>query len=135
MDDGAVLETLERCELFTGLPRADLEDIARIGKRLTFAPGEEIAAAGESAGRFFVLLDGEATVSVGGAERRRIGAGDFVGEVALIDGGPRSATVVAETPTETFTLASWNFKPLLERPSVSGAVMRRLCSRLRQLER
>ncbi|MCU1450968.1 MAG: uncharacterized protein JWP02_3138 [Acidimicrobiales bacterium] len=104
-------------------------------KELDFAPGQAITEEGERGGRFYVLLDGEADVLVGDDVVNRLKGGDSFGEVSLIDGQPRSATVVARTLVRTLSLSSWNFRPLLrEHPSIGEAILLEMCRRLRAVE-
>ena len=77
----------------------------------------------------------EADVRVGDESVAHIGPGGAVGELALIDGRPRSATVVAQTPVRTLSLASWNFRPLLrEHPAIAEALLLEMCERLRECQ-
>ena len=133
--EDAVVEALARTKLFGGLPVKELRKMHQAGKEISFAAGVDITTEGESGGRFFLILEGEADVVTGGAVRRRIGPGETFGEIALLDGGPRTATVVAISPLRTFTLASWNFRPLvLAHPELAGAVITTLCGWLREAE-
>jgi CRP/FNR family transcriptional regulator, cyclic AMP receptor protein len=69
---------------------------------------------------------------VGGRTRRRLGPGDFFGEISLLDRGPRMATVVAETPVRTLSLSSWNFRAALkELPSMAIKMLEELAHRIR----
>ncbi|GAC1318737.1 MAG: hypothetical protein NVSMB12_17680 [Acidimicrobiales bacterium] len=130
-----VLELLATVDLFEGLPAKVLHEIREAGKELTFPAGEEVAAQGRQGGRMFVILEGEVEVMVGGQVRPLLRAGDYFGEISLIDGEPRSASVRTLTPIRTWTLASFNFRPLLRaHPSVSEKVMLLLCRRLRAAE-
>lgn len=130
-----VVDALARVDLFEGLSRADLKRIAATGKEIRFEAGEELTTQGQRPGRFFLLLDGEASVVVDGKELGRVGPGEYVGEIGLIDGHPRAATVVATAPVRTLSLTSWNFRPLLkEHPSMAMQVMVLLCRRLRAAE-
>jgi len=75
-------------------------------------------------------------VSRSGRRIRGLGPGDSFGDIALIDDGPRSATVVAETPLQLLSITSWNFKPLLlERPQIAHKLLLQLCARLRDAEK
>jgi len=86
-------------------------------------------------GRFFLILDGEAKVTVGNRTRRVLRAGDYFGEISLIDGQPRSATIVAATPLRTLALAEWNFRSaLLTNPGIARKLLVELCRRLRSAE-
>jgi CRP-like cAMP-binding protein len=69
---------------------------------------------GEPGVGFFVIESGTARVSVGGEERRRLGPGDYFGEIALISQSARSATVTAETPVQCWGLTSWEFRPIVQ---------------------
>lgn len=129
-----VIEALKASELFRGVSEKHLARIRDAGKELEFAVGEELTEEGTVGGRFFLILDGTAEVTVHGAPRRTLSRGDGVGEVALLDEGPRSATVTATTPVRTFALASWNFRPLIGEPEIAQAVVALLCRRLREAE-
>ena len=83
-------------------------------KERTFRAGETVTTEGAGGVGFFVIENGEARVSVGGQERRRLGPGDYCGEVALLTDSPRTATIVAETDLHCFGMTSWDFKPLVE---------------------
>jgi CRP/FNR family cyclic AMP-dependent transcriptional regulator len=122
-------------ELFRGLSRRDLTRILDAAKEMDFHEGAEMAVQGEPGGRFFLILEGEARVVVNGRTRRRLGRGDYFGELSLIDGGPRSASVVADTPVRTLSIAAWNFRPLLkEHPTIASAVLLEMCRRLRDAQ-
>jgi len=132
-DDAAVVDALGRTKLFGGLALKELRKVQQAGKQLSFAAGADLTTEGESGGRFFLILEGEADLVVGGTVKGRIGPGATFGEIALLDGGPRTATVVAVAPMRTFTLASWNFRPLvLAYPELAGAVIATLCAWIRE---
>src|SRR5919202_3527806 len=98
---------LGRVPLFTQLRRRELESLARTMHERTYAPGEKMTAEGERGVGFFVILDGTATVDVGGVRRRTLHAGDHFGEIALIDEGPRTASIAAESEVRAAGLTSW----------------------------
>ena len=128
----ADIDLLGRDPLFAGLAPKDLKTVADTAKVFLFEGGKEITAEGGSAGRFYLITEGEATVSVHGEEREVLGVGASFGEVSLLDDGPRSATVLATTPVRTISLAGFNFRPLLRaHPELMEAVVRRLCALLR----
>ena len=130
-----VLAMLSKVDLFEALSTADLRRIRDAGKELDFPAGEELTVQGKPGGRFFLILDGEVDISVGGRRLRTFGPGEYLGEISLIDGEPRSASAVAMSPVSTWSLASWNFRPLLRTfPSVAEKVMLLLCRRLRDAE-
>jgi CRP-like cAMP-binding protein len=108
------VELLERVPLFADLDRAELQQIANSMKQRTFSAGQEIAVEGQSGVGFFVIEDGQAKVTVHGDEVRRLGPGDYFGEVALITQGARTATVTADTDLRTYGMTFWDFRPLVE---------------------
>jgi CRP/FNR family transcriptional regulator, cyclic AMP receptor protein len=107
-------DLLERVPIFSGLNRKELERIAASMKQRTFDAGDEITTEGQSGVGFFVIEDGEARVTIAGQERRRLGPGDYFGEVALLNESARTATVTAETDLRCYGLTSWEFRPLVE---------------------
>jgi potassium efflux system protein len=86
---------LRRIGFFEGLTDADVRRLARIGRRRTFAPGETIVEKDSDRGGLFVILSGAAEVEAGGAVHV-LTSGDFFGEMALLAGTPRTATVRAK---------------------------------------
>jgi CRP/FNR family cyclic AMP-dependent transcriptional regulator len=81
---------------------------------------------------FFMILDGTAGVRVGDRLRRKLGQGDFFGEISLLDGGPRTATVTAETEVTTLGLTPWDFKRLVENsPAIASKMLKVMAQRLR----
>jgi CRP-like cAMP-binding protein len=130
-----VLTALGGVDLFEGLSAKDLRQIRDAGKEVDFREGEELAVQGSQGGRFFVILDGEVSISIRGQARPSLHPGDYLGEISLIDGEPRLAHAVAATPVHTWTLASFSFRPILRAyPSISQKVMVLLCRRLRAAE-
>ena len=100
--------------IFEGLDNKDLERIAGSLKQRTFRAGDTVTTEGQGGVGFFVIEDGEAKVTIHGSERRRLGPGDYFGEVALLNDSPRTATITAETELRCFGMTSWDFKPLVE---------------------
>jgi CRP-like cAMP-binding protein len=132
----SVVDELRKVPLFEGLSAKQLRRIGDMAKEMSWAPGENLTIENTKGSRFHLILDGKVDVSARGRRKTTLGPGDTLGEMALIDGQPRTATVVAATPVRTLSLASWNFKGLLrEYPSIAEQVMRRLVQRIRELER
>jgi CRP-like cAMP-binding protein len=100
--------------IFQGLERRELERIAASMKPRTFRAGDRVTSEGQGGVGFFVIEDGQANVTVGGENRRTLGAGDYFGEVALLTDSPRTATITAETDLRCYGMTSWDFKPLVE---------------------
>jgi CRP/FNR family cyclic AMP-dependent transcriptional regulator len=107
-------DLLQRVPIFSDLDRKELDRIAASMKQRTFQAGDKVTAEGEGGVGFFVIEDGEAKVSIGGEERRRLGPGDYFGEVALLNESARTATITAETDLRCYGLTSWEFRPLVE---------------------
>ena len=87
--------------IFQGLTKKDLKAIARSAKEVTHRRGSVLAREGDTGVGFFLIVDGKATVDIGGTPRAQMGPGDFFGEISLIDNGPRTATVTADTQITT----------------------------------
>ena len=128
-------ETLKSVPLFAGVSDSELGRIAERMSERTVAKGGAITAEGESGVGFFIIEDGTATVSVGGETVRTLGPGDHFGDIALIDSGPRSATIVAETDLRCRGMTAWEFRPLVqEHPEMAWTLLETLAARLRQAE-
>lgn len=133
--NAALIDRLRGVPIFRGLEDKELHRIAAAGKQVHFDTGKVVAQEDSGAAGIHLVMDGEVSVDVGGHERARLGPGTYFGEMSLLDGLPRSATVKAEEPTTTFALTSWQFLPLLdEYPSISRALLVELCARLRRVE-
>ena len=132
---GAPIEAVERVPLFADLDRREVEQIARLFKERHFAEGETVVREGSGGAAFFLIVSGEATVSVGGAPRRSLGPGDYFGEIALIDEGPRSATITATSELECYGLTFWDFGPLVQENGVIGwKLLQSMAKKLRAAE-
>jgi CRP-like cAMP-binding protein len=128
----APIELLQQVPLFKSLSRQQLESLAQSLRDRTFSAGSEVTTEGQSGVGFFLIEEGAATVSVQGEEKRTLGAGDYFGEMALIDDSPRSATIVADTDLKCWGLTSWEFRPLVEsNASIAWAMLQTLAARLR----
>ena len=126
---------LQRVRFFADMDRRQTEQIARLLKERHFAKGETVIHEGSGAAAFFIIDSGEATVSSKGVALNTLGPGDHFGEIALIDGGPRSATVVAATDLVCYGLTFWEFRPLVERNgTIAWKLLQALARRLRAAE-
>ena len=123
---------LQRVGLFSDLDRRQAEQIARLLKVRPFAKGETVIMEGSGGAAFFLIDSGQAAVSSKGVHLATLGPGDYFGELALIDGGPRSATVTAATDLVCYGLTFWEFRPLIERNGViAWKLLQALAKRLR----
>jgi pyruvate,water dikinase len=126
------VEVIERVPLFANMSPHDVEGIAALFKERRFAPGETVTREGAGGAAFFVIKSGEATVSVAGRERATLTKDDYFGEIALIDGGARSATITATTELVCYGLTYWEFRPLVQQnATIAWNLLQTLAQRLR----
>jgi diguanylate cyclase (GGDEF)-like protein len=118
---------LARLPLFAGLPRRALDQLARVTEDLEFPAGKVLCREDERPREFFMVVEGAADVTRGGDHVRRLGAGEFFGQLALIEDAPRSTTVTAATRLRVLVLSRHAFWRLLEEsPEVERRVLRAL---------
>ncbi len=128
----APVEVLRNVPLFAGLEEEDLKQLARQLHERRFPEGAEVTTEGSTGAGFFVITEGNAEVLVGGEHRATLGPGDYFGEVALIDSGVRSASIIAATDLQCYGLTPWEFRPFVEEhPQVAWALLQALASRYR----
>jgi CRP-like cAMP-binding protein len=131
----APVELLKQVPLFQRVPDKELKAIASSFSERRFSSGQELTAEGGGAAGFFVIESGEAEVTVGGEQRRTLGAGDYYGEIALIDGGMRTATITATSDGVAYGLTSWQFRPLVEsNAQIAWPLLEAMAHRTRELE-
>lgn len=130
------IDVLGSVPLFEGLSKKELAQVSRLGKVVETPAGAVLVEEGSHGVGFHVILDGTAKVTVGGRKRATLKAKDFFGELSLLDRGPRTATVSAETPLRTLWLDSHDFLALVDRnPSIARKLLVEVATRLRGLER
>ena len=129
-------DMLAEVPLFAGVPKRLLRKLARAGTVERFDPNEPIVTAGRRGEAFYIVLSGRASVRRGRGRRTvEIGPGGYFGEMALIDSGPRSATVVAKSEIMCLLLGREQFGKALEsEPSIAFALLRTLAARIRELQ-
>ncbi len=121
-----------RVPLLSDLGDADRDAIARLFTERTFAAGETVTKEGADAAAFYLIESGTATVTVGGVFRRTLGPGDHFGEIALIDGRARTATVTADAELVCQGITLWDFQPLVQRsPTMAWTLLQTLAGMLR----
>jgi CRP-like cAMP-binding protein len=107
----SLADELKHVPLFSGLTQRQLRQLAKGFREREFKPGTTVIREGQMSGiGFFVIVDGTATVSVGGSEVAVLGPGDHFGELALISERVRSATVTADGPLSCLVMAFWDFR-------------------------
>jgi CRP/FNR family transcriptional regulator, cyclic AMP receptor protein len=121
--------------LFSGLSKRQVRKLLDISREVDHPPGHVIAAEGSGALALHLIESGEAAVSVRGTEVRTIGPGDYFGEMSLIDGKPRSATVTARTPLRILVVPYQAFQRLIDdEPAFARALLVSLSERIRDLQ-
>jgi CRP/FNR family transcriptional regulator, cyclic AMP receptor protein len=124
-----------KVDLFSGLSHRQLKKLLDRARTVKHNSGQAVATEGLGALALHVLLEGHASVSRGGAEVRTLGPGDYFGEISMIDGRPRSATVTATEPMTTLVVPHQEFERLLgDEPEFARALLGTLCARLREAE-
>ncbi|HTE64681.1 MAG TPA: cyclic nucleotide-binding domain-containing protein [Candidatus Binatia bacterium] len=133
-----VESALASTKLLSSLDRKTIKRLADQGKHRSYAAGETIIRAGAPASALYIILSGKVHFEVaegGPAPVATAGPGDFFGELALIEEHPRSATVIADEPTECILFVAWEFTALLkEFPEMAVPLMNALIARLHRRE-
>jgi len=130
-----MVESLREVPLFADLSGRDLRRLADSMKELTFAPGKQVVTEGKGGVGFFVILEGTARVTQGGEERGVLARGDYFGEMALIDGDDRTASVHANSELRCAAMAPWTFRPFVkDQPDIAWALLTALVKRLREAQ-
>jgi CRP-like cAMP-binding protein len=126
---------LEEVPLFEGCTRRQLRAVARIADVLEAPAGTVLTKSGDPGDAFFLILDGRVRVEVSARKRIRMGPGEFFGEMSLLDGGPRTATVAADTDVRVLVIARRDFSLLLTKvPDLGRNLLVVLVKRLRIAE-
>lgn len=128
---GAPIDVLRRVPLFEDLDDAELQSIADAMNEANVPAGAVVTAEGGPGDGFFVIERGEAEVTIEGEPRATMAAGDYFGEIALLLGSSRTATVTARTDLRCYALTPWDFRTLVEgAPTIAWKVMHSMAERL-----
>jgi CRP/FNR family cyclic AMP-dependent transcriptional regulator len=129
------LELLRRIPLFSGFDKRRLERLGMLADEVDVPAGKQVMRQGEIGSDMMVIVAGRVAVERDGQRLNTLGAGDFFGEIALLDGGPRTATVTTEEPSRLLVLTHREFHALMDEfPEVAGQVLTALADRIRRLE-
>ena len=129
------LEHLANVRMFSSLNRKELSLVAKAADVVTIKAGNEVVQEGSPGHEFFLILDGEASVKRGKRKIATLGAGSYFGEMALLDRGPRSATIVADTDLKLVVLGQREFMGLLDQvPALSHKLLVAMATRLREAD-
>lgn len=131
----AVTDRLAAVPLFAACTGRELREISRLATEIDAPAGKALVTEGEPGHEFLVVLEGSATAFARGAAVARFGPGDCFGELALLDNGPRTATVIADTPVRLAVVGQGEFDALLDRvPILARRVLAGLARRVRELD-
>ncbi len=129
------LELLHRIPLFSGLDNHQIERLGQLAEEVDVPAGKVLIRQGDSGGDLMVLSSGQATVERDGGRINTLGPGDVFGEIALIDGGLRTATITADTPSRVVVLGHREFHAVMDEfPQVASQILATLAHRIRSLD-
>jgi CRP/FNR family transcriptional regulator, cyclic AMP receptor protein len=130
------IERLKEVPIFESCSEKQFRSVARIARIFDVAANTVLARAGEPGDEFFLIIDGSARVDVSPKKHVLLRPGEFFGEMSILDGGPRSATVVAETPVRLLIISRRHFAALLKDvPGLTETLLVTLSKRVRQAEK
>lgn len=133
--DRELEDVIAGIDLFAGLSKGQVKRLASAASEVTHPPGRAVATEGLGALAFHLVLDGSATVSREGRELRTLGPGDHFGEISMIDGKPRSATVTAVDELKVLAIPHQEFQKVIDQDAdFARALLKTLCARLRDAE-
>jgi CRP/FNR family cyclic AMP-dependent transcriptional regulator len=129
------LDHLAGVRLFSACSKKDLTLSGRASDEVTVAPGRVLCDEGSMGREFYLILEGNAAVRKGGRKVATLGPGQYFGELALLDKGPRSATVVAETPMTLLVIGQREFAAVLDEvPTMAHKLLSAMAARLREAD-
>ncbi len=130
------LTTLHHVSLFSSCSKKDLARIVDAADEVSFKAGQVLIEQGQPGREAFILLKGKATVRRSGKKLASLGAGAMVGELALLDHGPRTATVTCDTDCDVLVISQRHFQGVLrDVPVLSNKLLTTLAGRVRELDR
>lgn len=129
------IDRLKAVPLFTGLSDRDLRHVLDVAKEVHHRDGHVVVEEDKTAVGFHLILDGGAEVTIGGMFVATASSGDYFGEMSIIDGKPRSATVTARGDLTTLAIPAWDFERLMQtHPSIMRGLLVALSGRIRKID-
>jgi len=131
----AKLDLLHRIPLFSGLDRHQIERLGQLAEEVDVPAGKVLIRQGDRGGDLMVLASGQVSVERDGALLRTLGSGEFFGEIALVDGGPRTATITTREPSRLVVLGHREFHAMMDEfPEVASRILATMADRIRTLD-
>jgi CRP/FNR family transcriptional regulator, cyclic AMP receptor protein len=128
------LELLKRTPLLAGLSKHDIEEVGRLADEVDVRAGKVLLSEGDPGREFFVIVEGQIDITRGGRHVRTMGAGEFLGDIALVVERPRTATATALTDSRLLVVGHREFHSLMDQfPSIRLSVLESIALRLRDL--
>ncbi|MPY95738.1 MAG: cyclic nucleotide-binding domain-containing protein [Acidimicrobiia bacterium] len=128
-------DRLATVPLFSNLGRRELDRVAEVVTEVEVKAGTVLGREGHRGSEAFVIVTGTAAISIDGKQVASIGPGEVVGEMGLLDGGPRAATITAQTDMDLYVIEPGAFSPLLDEPSIAKALLKSVAARLRSADK
>jgi CRP-like cAMP-binding protein len=126
-------DVLRSVPLFEGMTEASIDSIGRLTHPIEYGSGDALVREGDPGETFIIMVTGRAVVDQGGKRIREMSAGDFLGEISLIDHGPRTATVTAVEPIDALVVGADDFGRLMDdHPAVRLEILTALTQRIRR---
>ena len=129
------LDHLANVKMFSSLNKKEMRLVERAADLVTVKPGTEIVTEGQLGHEFYLILEGQASVTKEGRKVATLGPGSYFGEMALLDRGPRSATVVTDTEVELAVISQREFMAVLDQvPPIAHKLLENMAARLREAD-
>lgn len=129
------LELISKVPLFGNCDKRSIEEVGRLTEEVDVPAGKVLMREGDSADAFYIIVSGTVRVERSNAALRELGPGEFLGEIALVDHGPRTATATTTSPARLLVLGHREFDQMLDKhPGFRGQVLEALARRVRNLE-
>jgi CRP-like cAMP-binding protein len=136
MSGKQTVEHLKNVTLFSACTKKDLEKIARAGDEVTLPAGAIVIDQGQTGREAFVVLSGTATVRRNGKKVAQIGEGTIIGELSLLDHGPRTASVICDTECRLFVISQRHFLGVLDEvPAIGHKLLAQMANKIREFDR